>query len=82
MQSQSVGASVAQPPPVFKNILLATDFSDTSQIALRYAIGLANLYHSKILVVHLAHGTSASVETQTSHSMSAFLASATLAGIR
>jgi nucleotide-binding universal stress UspA family protein len=82
MPSQSVAASAAQPRPVFKNILLATDFSDTSQIALRYAIGLADLYHSKILVVHVTRETSASVETHTSRSMSAYLASAALTSVR
>jgi hypothetical protein len=50
MQSQSV-----QAPPharsVFKNILLATDFADTSQMAQSYAVSLGRLYHSKIFIV-------------------------------
>lgn len=88
MQSQSVQAPTAQPRPVFKNILLATDFSDTSKIALHYAIGLARVYQSKILVVHITrHEVPTPVQTQTSRSreqeaMSAFLGSAALAGVR
>jgi len=88
MQSQSVQAPTAQPRPVFKNILLATDFSDTSKIALHYAIGFARVYQSKILVVHITrHEAPTPVQTQTSRSreqeaMSAFLGSAALAGVR
>ena len=36
----------------FKQILLATDFSDASRRALDYAIVLAKRYHSALLIVH------------------------------
>ncbi len=37
----------------FKNILLATDFSDASEKAFNYAIAIARLFGSKIYVVHV-----------------------------
>jgi nucleotide-binding universal stress UspA family protein len=37
----------------FKNILLATDFSDVSRKAVPYAAGIANRYGSKIYLVHV-----------------------------
>lgn len=35
-----------------KNIIVATDFSPTSKLALRYAAAIARHYHSKIFLVH------------------------------
>ncbi|MGQ9694676.1 MAG: universal stress protein [Thermodesulfobacteriota bacterium] len=37
----------------FKNILLATDFSENSKWALTYALSLAQKYTSKIYIVHV-----------------------------
>ena len=37
----------------FKNILLATDFSDASEKAFHYATAIARLHGSKIYVVHV-----------------------------
>jgi len=37
----------------FQQILLATDFSEVSQIALAYAAGLARMHHAKLNVVYV-----------------------------
>jgi len=44
--------AMAHTEVALQNILVATDFSSTSEKALRYAMALANRYHSRI---HLAH---------------------------
>jgi len=44
--------AMARTHVALKNILVATDFSSTSDKALRYAMALASRYHSRI---HLAH---------------------------
>ena len=45
----------------FKNILLATDFSDASEKALNYAMAIARLHGSKIYLVHVLPPDSTSV---------------------
>jgi len=45
----------------FKNILLATDFSDASERAFDYAIAIARLHGSKIYLVHVIPPDSTSV---------------------
>ncbi len=73
---------------MFRNILLVRDFSDTTHVALQYAIELALLYHSKIFVIHASpHEIAAAVQTQASRArteekMSVFLEPATVAGIQ
>ena len=42
-----------QPSVSFKNILLATDFSDASERAFAYATAIARLHGSKIYLVHV-----------------------------
>ena len=37
---------------VLNNILFATDFSPSSEMALRYALTLARHYHAKIHIIH------------------------------
>lgn len=85
MQTQSAQALTAQSQVVFKTILLATDFSVASQVALRYAATTGRLYHSKVLVVHIV--SHAKPDSLTSHShaeqaMAAFLADLPLAGLK
>lgn len=88
MQTQCSQAPTAQLQVVFKNILLATDFSDASQVALRYAATLGGLYHSKVFIVHIvnhAKPVPANSLTSRSHAeqaMSAFLAGLPLAGLK
>ena len=48
----------------FKNILLATDFSDASEKAFDYAIAIARLHGSKIYLVHVIPPDSTSVIPQ------------------
>jgi len=43
----------AQPQVVFKTIRLATDFSEASQVALRYAATVGRLHYSKVFIVHV-----------------------------
>ncbi|MGA7381688.1 MAG: universal stress protein [Terriglobales bacterium] len=43
-----------EAPVLFKNILLATDFSDASEKAFHYAVAIARLHGSKIYAVHVA----------------------------
>jgi nucleotide-binding universal stress UspA family protein len=38
----------------FKNILIATDFSEVSQHALLYALAMAKRFDAKLTVVHVA----------------------------
>lgn len=88
MLAQSVQDLTAQSRVVFKNILLATDFSDASQIALHYAATLGRLYRSKVFIVHIvSHAKPAPANSLSTHShaeqaMSAFLAALPLAGLR
>ncbi len=87
MQAQSLHAPTAESRVVFKNILLATDFSDASQIALRYAATLGRLYHSKIFIVHIVgHAKPAADYKLSNHSlaeqaMSAFIEGPVLRGL-
>jgi nucleotide-binding universal stress UspA family protein len=70
---------------VFKNILLATDFSDASQVALRYAATMGSLYHSKVFIVHIvnhAKPVPAKSHSHAEQAMSAFLANLPLAGLK
>jgi nucleotide-binding universal stress UspA family protein len=48
----------------FKNILLATDFSDASERAFNYAIAIARLHGSKIYLIHVIPPDSTSVIPQ------------------
>jgi nucleotide-binding universal stress UspA family protein len=50
-----------EPTLLFKNILLATDFSDPSEKALNYAIAIARLHGSKIYLVHVIPPDSTSI---------------------
>ncbi len=45
----------------FKNILLATDFSDASEKAFNYAIAIARLHGSKLYLVHVISPDSTSI---------------------
>ena len=36
-----------------KKILYATDLSENARYAFAYALSLANLYHSKLLILHV-----------------------------
>jgi nucleotide-binding universal stress UspA family protein len=88
MQSQSVQVRASQSRTDFKNILVATDFSEASQIALHYAISVGRLYHSKILIAHIIHhGALTPVHGESSLSraeeaMSVFLAGFSFAGVQ
>jgi nucleotide-binding universal stress UspA family protein len=88
MQSQSVQVRPSQSRPDFKNILLATDFSDAFQIALHYAISVGGVYHSNILIAHIIrHGALTPVHGESSPSraeeaMSVYLAKASFTGVQ
>jgi len=88
MQAQFVPVPTAQAQVIFKNILLATDFSDASQVALCYAATVGSLYHSKVFIVHIVnHAKPAPANILVSHShadqaMSAFLAGLPLTGLK
>ncbi len=53
----STGAEAPRPPAglSFRNILLATDFSDASEKAFHYATAIARIYASKIYLVHVLY---------------------------
>jgi nucleotide-binding universal stress UspA family protein len=95
MQSQSAQSRPSKSTVIFRNILLATDFSDASLTALQYAIGAGRPYDSRVLIVHIIPAeTPASVppeampvdpESSRRHAekeMSAFLRAAPLGSVR
>lgn len=55
LQTQQVAERPTAPAKVtlFRNILVATDFSPVSQRALGYAVSLARRFHSRIYVTHI-----------------------------
>jgi nucleotide-binding universal stress UspA family protein len=49
----AVKAEAASPPVHFKTLLVPTDFSDCSLVALDYALALAIQFHAKIVLLHI-----------------------------
>ena len=52
-----MATAMAHTDVLFQNILVATDFSPTSEKALQYALGIATRYNSKIHLVHAIEPT-------------------------
>ncbi len=47
-----------------KTILFATDFLESSRLALDYAVALTHHYHARLLIVHIFHMPQAAVEAE------------------
>ena len=76
-------AAVATPRVSFRNVLFLTDFSEPSEAALPFAIGIARAYGSKTLVLHVLQPSMALVEEAQEDSAKAGMEhlSAQLAGL-
>ncbi len=50
-----------------QTILFATDFLESSRLALDYAVGFANHYHARLLILHVFHMPQAASEVEALH---------------